>query len=201
MSSCIISKKDIQLCFEIKTDPKKKINKIISLDIGMNNLLVSNEGQFYGKGFIDKIKNITRKKQGSKNQKTARRSNKHYIDEVIKEIINLDYDLIIFENLKNITKGNKGKFFNKLLNNWEVSYLQNRLKQKCEENRISYRKVSAYNTSITCPNCGLVDLKNRNREEFKCIKCFYEGHSDQVGAINLLNRYFSDLGKFPIPKV
>jgi IS605 OrfB family transposase len=201
MTSCIISKKDIQLCFGIITEPKKELNKIIALDTGMNNLLVSNEGQFFGKNFISKIKNIVRKQKGSKNQQSARKATKHYIDEVVKEVINSGCDLIIMERLKNITKGKKGKNFNKLLNNWYVSYLQNRLKQKCEENRVSYRCLSAYNTSRTCPNCGCVDAKNREREDFKCLKCGFSGHADYVGAINLFNNYFLNLGKFPSPKV
>jgi putative transposase len=200
MTSCIISKKDVQLCFEIKTLPKKTPNKVVALDAGMNNMLVSNEGVFFGKGFMEKIQNVIRKKQGSKNKQSARRAVKHYIDEVVKEIMNSGYDLIVIENLKNITKnGKKGKYFNKLLNSWGISYLQNRLKQKCEENRISYRTVSAFNTSRTCPNCGLIDAKNRNREVFKCIGCGFEGHSDHVAAINLLNNYFLNLGKFPSP--
>jgi IS605 OrfB family transposase len=202
MSSCIISRNYIQFSFEIKTLPKKEPNKIIGLDTGINNLLVSSDGIFYGKDFKKRIFNIIRKKKGSKNQKSARRAIRHYIDETVKEIMNSDIDLIVFEKLKNITKGNKkkkSKYLNKLINNWQVSYLHNRLKQKCEENRIAYRTVSPYNTSRTCL-CGYVNSKNRNGEEFKCLKCGLEGHSDHIASINILNRYFLE-GEFPKPKV
>ena len=160
MSSCIISRDYVQFSFEINTLPKKKPNKIIGLDTGINNLLVSSDGVFYGKNFKERINKVLRKKQGSKNQQSARRAIKHYIDETVKEIVNSDVDLIVLEKLTNITKSKKkrNKYTNKLVNNWQVNYLHNRLKQKCEENRIAYRTVYSYNTSRIC-SCGNVSPK------------------------------------------
>lgn len=202
MTSCIISRENVQLCFETKTEPKKEPKKIVAFDSGMTNMLVSNERDFFGTDLFKKIEKVTKKHHASKNQVTARRAIRHYMDEVIKEIMAKGYDFIILENLQGITHGRKkGSYFNKLLNGWQIGYLHNRLKQKCDENRVSYRTVPARNTSRTCPNCGHVDKENRKGEEFKCVKCGFTGHADHVAAINIYNRFFYllPLGKFTSP--
>lgn len=201
MNSVIISKNYIQLCFEIEIGAKSPPKKIMAVDTGMRTLAVSNNGDFFGRRLNERMTKVLRKEHGSKNQKSARRSVRHYIDETVKEIIGTGADLIVLENLKNITKGRKkkGKHFNKLLNSWEVSYFHNRLKQKCEENRVAWRTVGATGTSITCSNCENKDKKNRNGEEFLCRACGHAEHADVNAAKNILKKVFQ--GKFPIPKV
>lgn len=58
------------------------------------------------------------------------------------------------------------------------------LKQLCVQKQIPFYVSNPRYTSQTCPKCGYIDKKNRNKEDFKCIKCNYTNHADKVGAIN-----------------
>ena len=40
-------------------------------------------------------------------------------------------------------------------------------------------------TSQTCPECGLVDSRNRSGDRFLCIACGFAEHADTVGGLNL----------------
>ncbi len=47
--------------------------------------------------------------------------------------------------------------------------------------------VPPHNTSRTCPACGHVSADNRRTQErFACVECGFEGHADEVAAVNIL---------------
>ncbi len=55
-------------------------------------------------------------------------------------------------------------------------------------------KVPPFHTSQTCPSCKHISQENRKTQsEFECVACGYKGHSDHVGAINILARGLSGL--------
>jgi len=185
----------ILVSFEIESGSKPKITASttnIGVDTGINNLATTSTNNFYGTELRRLIEVINRKQTGSKNQKQAIIHLKQYIDTTINILMKAEQpDLIVVEQLKGITRNLKrvGKTTRKLIKSWNYSYWLNRLQQKCEENCVVFRSVSAYNTSIKCSNCGLIDKNNRlSQEVFSCGSCGHRDHADHNAAVNILNR-------------
>jgi IS605 OrfB family transposase len=159
----------------------------------MNVLATTSSENYYGKDFIKVISEVNSKKKGSKNRKRKTRELKQTIDEVAKKIIKEEKpQTIVVENLKSLSKNKKDKFpkhLRKLLNSWNYRYWLKRIEMQCEENRVSFRTVNPYQTSITCSKCGTIEKSNRNGICYKCNKCGIELNADHNASINILNRW------------
>jgi len=199
LNSYIITKNYVQFSFEIITMPKKEGLKCIGVDTGINALASLNNGNQYGKDIKGCIERIKRCKHKSKGYYVAKRALKQRIDETAKEIIKIeDPDLIVVEQLKNM--GHKSKLKARLSKNirasigtWNWKYWLKRLEMQCELNRVSFRTVSPYYTSTTCPACGLTNRRNRNGEMFLCLNCGHEDNADINAGKNILNRFLTGL--------
>ena len=199
-----IYKDKIQFSFDIKIEKKKEVKKIVGLDTGIKALVSLSDGKQLGTDIEEYITKVKRRKQGSKGQKKARRALKQRMDEIVKEVTD-NYDLIVIENLKNITKNTKKRNKNKKytdrrflsknmrrsIGSWNVRYFQKRLMMACENKKVSYRQVKPYNTSITCPSCGLVDWRNRSGTKYSCSRCGYTANADCNAALNILERFIT----------
>jgi len=147
------------------------------------------------KALIEKSK---RCKSGSKGKQRAINTIKQRMNEVAKEILK-NKDLIVVEKLSNLNnksklKGRLSKNIRSSIGSWNYAYWLMRLEQLCEDNRISFRTVSPYNTSITCPVCNLADSRNRVGEVFKCQACGYTDNADINAALNIVQRFLT--GKY-----
>jgi IS605 OrfB family transposase len=195
LNAYIITDKYVQFSFEIETGKKKEGKKVIGIDTGINALASVNNGKQYGLDIKYGIERVKRCKHGSNGQKQARRALKQRIDEITIEVINTENpDLIVVEQLKNM--GHKSKAKRLLAKNirrsigiWNWRYWLMRIEQQCETNRVSFRSVSPYYTSQTCPDCNHIDRKNRNGNEFKCLSCGHEDNADVNAALNIMNRF------------
>ena len=197
----IITDKYIQISFEIDVEPKLATTGCVGIDTGINALASLSTGEQYGEEIKEKIKRIKRCKQGSKGQQRARRSLRQYIDFVVKQIMIINgLTLIVVEQLKGISHNTKqpkrrlGKNMRRSIGAWNVRYWLNRLEMACERNRVSFRTVSAFYTSQTCPACGHCHKENRNGILFKCLRCGYADNADIAASKNILNRHLN--GKF-----
>ena len=116
------------------------------------------------------------------------------MDEVAKQVVNKT-DLVVVENLKGISantklKGRLSGNMRSSIGKWNQRYWIGRLEQNCERNRVSFRSVSPYNTSITCSTCGNVDRANRRSQEvFECSVCAHTENADVNAAKNILSRF------------
>jgi len=201
LNAYIITKNYVQFCFEIETGKKKDINTHIGIDSGINALASCSTGNQYGHDIKECVARVKRCKHGSNGQKTARRALRQRIDEITKQVINTENpDLIVVEQLKNL--GHKTKAKRLLVKNirrsigiWNWRYWLTRLEQQCQINRISFRSVSPYNTSITCSDCGHADRMNRQSQEcFCCQKCGHADNADLNASKNILSRFVT--GKY-----
>jgi len=193
----IISENYVQFCFEFDTKEKKKTDgELIGIDTGINYLASLSNGKQYGKDIKSIIEKIKRCKHGSNHQKSLRRFLKQRMDEVSKEIFkdNSNIRLLVVEQLKQLN--NKTKFKRRLNKNirrsigiWTYRYWLNKLKQRTERNRVSFRSVYPAYTSQTCPKCGHIDRGNRIGEMFKCLKCGHSGNADINASQNILYRF------------
>lgn len=193
MNSYIITKDYIQFCFEIKTEPKITHGEYIGIDSGMNTLATTSTNHSYGIELRKLIEEVNHSKKGSINKKRRTRKLKQYIDKAAKDIISQEQpQVVVVEKLKNISKNTKKKvpkFLRKLLGSWNYKYWLNRIKMQCEENRVSFRTVSPYQTSITCSNCGSIEKSNRKGNIYKCNCCSITLNADYNASINILNRW------------
>lgn len=197
LNSYIITKNYVQFSFEIITETKKEGTKCIGVDTGINALASLNNGNQYGKDIKNCIERVKRCKQKSKGYYVAKRALKQRIDEIAKEIITKETpDLIVVEQLKNMgyktkLKARLSKSIRASIGTWNWKYWLKRLEMQCELNRVSFRTVSPYHTSTTCPACGQTNRGNRNGEKFLCLNCGHEDNADVNAGKNILNRFLT----------
>lgn len=197
LNSYIITKNYVQFSFEIITETKKEGLKCIGIDTGINALASLNNGNQYGKDIKGCIERVKRCKQKSKGYYVAKRALKQRIDETAKEIlVKENPDLIVVEQLKNMgyktkLKARLSKSIRASIGTWNWKYWLNRLEMQCELNRVSFRTVSPYYTSTTCPACGQTNRGNRNGEKFLCLNCGHADNADINAGKNILNRFLT----------
>jgi len=181
----------VKFIFEKEVELENKSPK--GLDIGYRKLITTSDGGVIGKEMREIIEHIDRKEQGSKNWKQLKHYLKTEINRWLKQFIDGSFSPVL-EALKNLKKNKKGiwsRNVNRKFNHWLYGYTLKRIKELCEVAGVQYHIVPAYNTSRTCPQCGIVDKLNRRGEIFKCIGCGFTADADYVGAVNILRRFLS----------
>lgn len=179
---------------EVNTTTSCHNEKIVGVDLGINQLAVCSDGQVF-KGHKTKIiqHRYLRRKLQAKGTKSAKRllrkvsgRQKRYMawvnHNVSKTIVN-SADTIVLENLKGIRKQRKGKRFNRWLNSWSFFQLQQFIKYKAEVQGKKVVFVSPYMTSQTCSNCCKIGSRYSN--SFVCQHCGFSCDSDLNASCNL----------------
>lgn len=190
----------VDLYFEKQDTSIKSGKSSIGIDLGINKLLTLSDGRKLGSDIKKLINKLHRRKVGSRNYNQTLAEIKCYIGNAVNQIGIENYDLIVMENLKNITKNTKGrvnKTTRKLLGNWNVNLTYRRIMDKCEENRVYLAFVSPSYTSQTCSQCGEIHKESRNGEIYRCIKCGTVLDADVNGAINILNCFKNEVLTVP----
>jgi len=192
LESYVITKKGVQLCFEIETGPKKVPQSAAGVDTGIKALASLSSGQQFGTDVEAHIDRIKRCGHGSKGQQRARRALRQRIDEVAKEVA-AQADLVVVENLKGICHKTKvkrrlTKNVRRSIGSWNVRYWLNRLQSRCEDSRTVFRSVPAHYTSIQCSACNHTDRGNRAGTVFRCRGCGHTDNADINAARNILAR-------------
>jgi IS605 OrfB family transposase len=103
---------------------------------------------------------------------------------IVQEAVENDCTAIAFENLKHIRKriSNASKF-----QQWAFRELQRHVEYKAEEHGIDVDDVNPAYTSQRCSHgeCGFTHEDNRDGDEFECLKCGKQLHSDYNAARNI----------------
>ena len=143
------------------------------------------------------MEKLQRKKQGSKSYYRCKEEIREYINLSVKEIPWDSLKLIVVEQLKNIkykmkVKRRLTKSIRRFISNWTYRYILSSIESMAEENGVSFRSVSAWNTSIACPVCGHMDKKNRRTQEhFLCLNCGHSDNADYNASKNVLLRFLT----------
>jgi len=191
-NSITIFRECVQLSFEVQIKEKKKEGLIVGIDSGINHLMTTSDKEFLGNEIKALITKIKTRFQGSKAYKRAKKTLSYYLHKTVKDYFEKrDLRLVVVEKLRDLKQGkkNKSKEFRKTLSNWNYRELLEIIRMRCEENRVSFRAVNPYKTSQKCPLCTHTERENRNKEEFKCLKCGYSEQADYVGSLNILHRF------------
>lgn len=194
-NSVIIHQNYVQFSFETETGAKKTTGLQIGIDVGINHLLATSNGELLGSDVRQLIQKIKNKIQGSKYYQKAKKTLSYYLHKTVKDFFRThDLLLIVVEHLQGLKQGkqlNRGKEFRKTLSNWNYRELLNIIQMRAEENRVCFRSVNPYKTSQQCPICSHTERDNRSNENFRCLRCGHSEQADLVGARNILDRFIS----------
>ena len=194
----------VSLCIEEELElPEKVTNKAVGIDIGVKDLVVTSNKEYYGNPrYLDKYERkikrlqfeLSRKIKGSKNYikckkkiaevyRKLQNARKKMVEAIVSKITK-HHDIIITENLqvkKMLENKNNHKKLRKEISNATFSEIIRILKYKSLWlNKIFIQVSPYYPSSQICSRCG-----NRNEEmkdirvrELKCSKCGLEIERD-----------------------
>ena len=112
----------------------------LGIDIGINKLMSLSDGRFIGTDFKNLLKKLEGRVQKSHNYNQTLKEIKNYIGWCINQIGLENYNLVVIEELKNITKNrkklSKSKWLRRKLAHWNIDLVHKRLMEKCEANRV-----------------------------------------------------------------
>ena len=169
--------------------------KCLGIDIGINKLISLSDGRFIGIDFKRLLKKLENRKQKSHNYNQTLKEIKDYIGWCINQIGIENYDLIVIEELKNITKNgkklSKSKWLRRKLTHWNIDLLHRRLIDKCENSRAYLTTVPACYTSQRCSHCGEIHKESRKGERYECVSCGCTLDADTNASINILNSFLN----------
>ena len=182
-------------------------SKIVGIDLGIYNIVTLSDGSIVKHNKVREIKrrrqylrgklqtkgtSSSKKKLKSLSGKEARfsRNENHVLS---KQIVQSDYDVFVFEDLKSIRNSHKKyhKKSNRMLSNWTFGQLVEFTTYKAQALGKHVVKVNPMFTSQRCSCCGTVEKSNRNKSKYKCNKCSYELHADVNAANNIRNIFLS----------
>ena len=190
--SVFLTDKYIQFIFEIETGKKKEQGKLLGVDIGLKKMVATSDNREYGDRYYELLKKLKNKKRCSKAYYRCKEEIREYINYNLKKLPWNSLRLIVVEKLKNLKykmkfKRRLNKNIRRIISVWNYRYILNRIQRLSEDNRVSFRSVPAYYTSITCSKCGHRDKRNRkNQEDFCCQSCGYSDNADFNASKNLL---------------
>lgn len=179
----------IKLLFEKEESLLRTSGKVIGLDIGYKDLIVTSDNQVLGHELEEVYQKISKKKQGSNAFKRALKERDNLIGKAVNSLKICEVREIIAENLKNVKKNTRKekrltkKFTNKL-QRWSYSKVLGKLSMRCEERGILFTKVNPAYTSQKCSVCGVICKSNRKGKVYKCT-CGNEMDADLNAAINI----------------
>lgn len=184
-----------------KEDPKaSQQGQAVGVDIGINKLMTTSNGEEIGTELRAKLDKLNRRKQNSHNWNQTRKEIKDYIGFVTNRFP-WDTDVVVMENILNITqktRGRVGKATRKLLGHWNIDLLYRRMAERAEENRVFLAFVEPAYSSQTCNSCRAIDKKSRDGEVFKCTACGHVDDADHNASMNILQRFLD--GEFTVSR-
>ena len=197
--------------------PKSKVKSIIGIDIGLNKLITSSDGEIIEQNSkIVKITKRLRKKQINRDNLQGHLRKKYNDEEFIlndkcfnnlqnrlstfvkcdnrfkiKQFLNgRENTQIIMEDLKLSSAATYNKEVNSLLKKMHIQQIKNDIIKYTRERGIKVSLVNPAYTSQQCPICGHISRENRKtQEKFCCVNCNHTDNADHNASINIMNRY------------
>lgn len=193
--SIVITDKYAMFSFEVNVAEKKTEGNLTGFDFGMKRLGTLSNGLIIGKDIEKHLYELQGKKSYSKGYYRKKEEIKEYINKEVKNIPFNDTQLIVVEKLKNLKykmkeRGRLSKNIRSVFYNLSYRQVLNRIHMLCEENRVTFRSVIPFNTSIECSKCGHIEKGNRlSQESFICQKCGYSDNADGNASKVILKRF------------
>ena len=193
--SVTITDKYVMFSFEIETGEKKQEGTLLGFDFGIKRLGTLSNGEIIGENIEKHLYELQRKKRCSKAYYRKKEEIREYINKEVKDIGFKDKQLVVVEKLKNMKykmkeRGRLSKNIRSVFYNLSYRQVLRRIQMLCEENRVTFRSVLPFNTSIECSKCGHIEKGNRlSQESFVCQKCGYSDNADNNASKVILKRF------------
>jgi putative transposase len=169
---------------DVGFDNSSQQNRVLGIDLGINNLAVTSDNQFYSSSKVKQVKRkfkFLRSKLQAKGTQSSRQHLKmlsgkeqrfmtdinHCMSKSI--VSNFNGNKIVMEDLKGIRKQTRVKKMNYWISNWSFFQLQNFIQYKAERKNIEVVRVKPNYTSQICHRCG--HLGSRLSGGFSCSHC------------------------------
>jgi len=178
----------------------------LGVDLGVNNLAVDNDGQFYSGEDIDKVRvkidtlKASLQSAGTKSAKRHlktlsgresrfRRSVNHRISKRLVSKAKDSHRCIALEDLRGIGETTVRHSQRRRHKSWAFAQLRQFIEYKARITGVMVRMVNPRYTSQECPQCHYIAKSNRrSQSKFLCQQCGYILHADIVGATNISRR-------------
>ena len=193
--SVTITNKYVMFSFEIETGEKKQEGALLGFDFGMKRLGTLSNGGIIGEDIEKLLRELQGKKRCSKSYYRKKEEIKEYINKEVKDINFNEIKLIAVEKLKNMKykmkeRGRLSKNIRSVFYNLSYRQVLSRIQMLSEENRVTFRSVPPYYTSLECSNCGHIEKGNRlSQELFICQRCGYTDNADYNASKVILKRF------------
>jgi IS605 OrfB family transposase len=193
---------------EVETDTLEQAttghSTVLGVDLGVNHLAVTSTGTFWSGHEFDHWRREYEKRRASLQQCGSRHAHENIqavgrketgrfkmmlhrtANGIIEEAVENGCTVIAFEELTGIRDRLPGASWG---HKWAFERLYEYVEYKAEIHGIDVEQVDPENTSRRCSHCGFTHPNNRDGEDFKCLKCGYENHSDYNAAKNVGLRY------------
>ncbi len=182
--------------------------KVVGVDRGIRRPAVTSDGEFLGEPrwrAIEERLIALRTRLQAKGTRSARRHIDRLGDRLARFRRDCDHvlskrlarscepgDTLVFEDLTNIRgrAETHGRANRRRLHSWSFARLGALVSYKAALQGVRLAQVDPRDTSRRCPECGLIDKKNRRTQAtFRCVGCRYERNADLVGSWNIRDRY------------
>ncbi|WIV19831.1 transposase [Paenibacillus polygoni] len=188
------------------------INNVVGIDLGLNFLASTYDSkgktEFF-KGRIIKhkrgqFKTLRKQLQQRKTPSARKRLKKigsrenRYVRDVNHQVTKALVEqypkgtLFVLEDLSGVRNATeKVKVRNRYVSvSWAFYQFRELLEYKAVLHGHKVMIVNPKYTSQTCPKCGHVDKRNRNKKQhtFECRNCHYKSNDDRIGAMNLYRK-------------
>ena len=182
------------------------VKDYIGVDLGVNNIAVTSDGEIFDSVKIEKNR-VKYQKIKSDLQKCGSRSAKRHLKRlsgrerafkrdvnhcISKSLVGLAIGTgrgIALEDLSGIReRATVRKSQRDRHGKWAFGELRNFIQYKAGLSGVPVILVDAHYTSQTCSSCGYIKGNNRNGEVFKCKSCGFESHADFNAALNISSR-------------
>lgn len=209
----------IPMSKEIPQLDEQDVNNVVGVDLGINFLATTYDSKgkttfFNGRmvkhkrGQFKATRKSLQQRQTTSSRKRIRtmgqRENRYVLDinhQVTKALVE-NYPkgtLFVLEDLTGVRQATeKVHVKNRYVSvSWAFYQFRQLLEYKAQLYGHKVIVVSPKYTSQTCPKCGHVNQKNRNKKThtFTCVNCRYQSNDDRIGAMNLYRKgieYISD---------
>jgi putative transposase len=212
LNYCQVVKNDIgNIEFRIVKELKKKeyipLTEKLAIDLGLNPLIATNNGDLIGRQFFDFLKKmdekiVKRMAHVQRNRGLPSRDNKYrkyvkrlreFLKNEINRMLNRLIKLykpkkIIIEKL-DFRSPELSKRMNRLIQSFGKRYIKEKLERLQQLYGIEVVQINPAYSSQECSNCGYVDRENRkSTQEFECKFCDKKINAQVNSARNLLER-------------
>jgi len=176
----------------------------LGVDLGVTNLAVDSDGEFYSSEAVDKVRERTDtlktalQSKGTKSAKRHlkklsgresrfRRSVNHVVSKRLVTKAKDTHRQIALEDLKGIGESTVVRHSQRRRHkSWAFYQLRQFIEYKACLIGVIVEFVDPRNTSRTCPQCGFISKSNRKSQSlFSCQQCGFVSHADLVGATNI----------------